>query len=1020
MPVMPLDSRVPAFPVATIEDLIRQHYSLVHGACARQAPGDEVDDCVQAVFQVLLRRWPRASAARSLEAWLLTVARHVCARAQRAQRRRRRHEHRAAIQYVGGAVEEPVSEIAHHLDACLARLPERQRAVLTLLYLCGRSREDTAAALGLRADALRQLCHRGLQRMRELLRRAGAAVPDEAALAAALAATRLASPPTAPPALLQAVGGALSPHALGYLAAVGVVKLLVTLALVVTGIAVGIPLLWIRSTPAAAPAVQVPRQRTAAADDAVVGPLGDVAHWSITGASAFAPAAIINALRWDVDLAYAMHPDAPRASFLHLLRARLLDGYHHDGFPDAAVAVTDLGDHLAIRIDEQARYACGAIRIAGSTHAGALRAWLSLGGAPSRQQEQTPVDLPPADRGRLTLQTVPSGDPRVPWVAGDPAPFDPQTIDELQRSVTEFFTTAGYTGTRVSVRVITAPTRLAILDVDVSDEGQRSRLGQLEIRGVDASTERAVRALLATPPGTILDPPLLDTFRERLRATARFTTITIAPAATHADPQPLLVTLVPVRASVPPLPQALSLDEQAAVRVAAAMERWGRGLDDRDGVGVLPLPRLGWLTVAIAPRRRAIALILNAANPRACIGLRISAERVEFDAPHARWSHRLDEHALTTLTFAAHTPPDYDEQAVPRKDWVKLSGLLTFTSRSTRGGLLADLTIDPVSLCVLLHHPAFTVTHPQPDEVVCSSHGVEFAFSTTDPHPLPVLRNPQAGLQWRFVRGGLDACGGEDGNEDCSTTESAAAFIATRQIPTLLAQMGYTSEASVVADLATSAGKHLPAADSLTARLSGFFDDGFPLPASSDPVDAAAAGKRAFALMQYGILSSALPAGCWVTRVSRELFLSLSGYGDHLDRLIATLDQDPSVGPCGCLLIGQVLQAIGHADAARHCAMLGSGRVDAEHWQRDLDLLEPCAGIVADIVGDLAHPENAVALVLGHADGEAVAATRLLRDAGRDRSARLHALGRILWDHGLRDRVRDALLRIASRRGGGF
>ena len=162
---------------AALETLFERHHGVVRMACERQVASADVDDCVQAVFLVLLRKPAQAMRSPVLPAWLLVVARHVCATARRAGRARSRAEQAAAEQapaLVSASVPAPALE---HLDACLAQLPSRQRTVIIQHFLAGATRDEVAAMLGMEIDTVHQHCHRGIARLRLLLRRRGVVVP---------------------------------------------------------------------------------------------------------------------------------------------------------------------------------------------------------------------------------------------------------------------------------------------------------------------------------------------------------------------------------------------------------------------------------------------------------------------------------------------------------------------------------------------------------------------------------------------------------------------------------------------------------------------------------------------------------------------------------------------------------------------------------------------------------------------------------------------------------------------------
>jgi RNA polymerase sigma-70 factor (ECF subfamily) len=160
---------------AALTVLIARHEDLVRRACRRQAPAGDVEDCVQAVFVVLARRPAAAAGSVALAPWLLRVAWHVSNRARRAGERRRRAEAAAAAD---GAARQtaPLPEASEHLDDCLNRLPEQQRAAICLHFLSSLSPEDVAARLGTSRDNAYKLITRGLSTLRDLLARRGVAI----------------------------------------------------------------------------------------------------------------------------------------------------------------------------------------------------------------------------------------------------------------------------------------------------------------------------------------------------------------------------------------------------------------------------------------------------------------------------------------------------------------------------------------------------------------------------------------------------------------------------------------------------------------------------------------------------------------------------------------------------------------------------------------------------------------------------------------------------------------------------
>lgn len=172
--------------------LVARHHGLVLAVCRRQAPPEEIDDCVQAVFLVLSRRPDAARKVPVLEAWLLRVALLVCRKGRRGRIRRLRAE-RAAAEGPASTRPEESPEALGHLDECLHRLPVRQREALCLHYLAGLDAADVAARLGTSRDQVYLLVHRGLAGLRALFVRRGFAVGN--ATLVAMLSTDLAAAP---------------------------------------------------------------------------------------------------------------------------------------------------------------------------------------------------------------------------------------------------------------------------------------------------------------------------------------------------------------------------------------------------------------------------------------------------------------------------------------------------------------------------------------------------------------------------------------------------------------------------------------------------------------------------------------------------------------------------------------------------------------------------------------------------------------------------------------------------------
>ncbi len=151
------------------EALLYRHGAMVRNVC-RQMLFDphDVDDAVQAVFLVLVRKARTVRIDGSLGPWLYAVAGRVAARA-RANRRKRwaRECQTGEMPETSYASTEDASEIPRVLHDELGRLPERLRSPLVLCYFEGMTHDLAARQLDCPVGTVRSR----LARARSLLHR---------------------------------------------------------------------------------------------------------------------------------------------------------------------------------------------------------------------------------------------------------------------------------------------------------------------------------------------------------------------------------------------------------------------------------------------------------------------------------------------------------------------------------------------------------------------------------------------------------------------------------------------------------------------------------------------------------------------------------------------------------------------------------------------------------------------------------------------------------------------------------
>lgn len=162
---------------AAFASLVGRHGPLVAGVCRRiLGSGQDADDAVQAVFLVLARTAKRLRHA-PLAPWMHRVAQRIARRLARQRSRRRRQEEPVSALAAHLAAEVPTEEelapLAMHLDDALAGLPARERDLLVLCYLQGRSQREAAAELGLPVGSASRLVEQGLTHLRRALGRHG-------------------------------------------------------------------------------------------------------------------------------------------------------------------------------------------------------------------------------------------------------------------------------------------------------------------------------------------------------------------------------------------------------------------------------------------------------------------------------------------------------------------------------------------------------------------------------------------------------------------------------------------------------------------------------------------------------------------------------------------------------------------------------------------------------------------------------------------------------------------------------
>lgn len=144
--------------------LYERYSRTIHGVVLANVPFSEVDDIVQDVFLVAMRKLPSLREPGAFAGWLIAIARH---RATDFYRRSRPTEE---LPPDAGAMHADEGEARAALEA-IRSLPEAYRETLMLRLVEGMTGPEIAARTGLTPASVRVNLHRGMKQLREKLGR---------------------------------------------------------------------------------------------------------------------------------------------------------------------------------------------------------------------------------------------------------------------------------------------------------------------------------------------------------------------------------------------------------------------------------------------------------------------------------------------------------------------------------------------------------------------------------------------------------------------------------------------------------------------------------------------------------------------------------------------------------------------------------------------------------------------------------------------------------------------------------
>ena len=153
---------------AAYRDFLDEAAGRLRGFFARRiGRNDELEDLVQECLMAMHDKRDTLDPGRPVAPWMYAIARYKLADWWRRAGRER------PFPDENTASTETVSTAPHDVAALMSRLPSSQAKAIQLTKIKGLSGEEAANVLGIGASAVKVRVHRGLARLRQLVRESG-------------------------------------------------------------------------------------------------------------------------------------------------------------------------------------------------------------------------------------------------------------------------------------------------------------------------------------------------------------------------------------------------------------------------------------------------------------------------------------------------------------------------------------------------------------------------------------------------------------------------------------------------------------------------------------------------------------------------------------------------------------------------------------------------------------------------------------------------------------------------------
>jgi RNA polymerase sigma factor (sigma-70 family) len=193
---------------AAFTELVQRHLPLVYSVALRYTGNDrDAQDVAQAVFIILARKAGSLRDKTLLPGWLYETTRFTAARLLRGNMRRRAREQEAYMQSTLNetGTGDAWKQLAPYLESAMARLKERDRALLVLRFYQNKTGSETAALMGIRENTLHKRVTRALEKLRMVLAKSGVMLSGQE-VAGAISSSSIQAVPAALAKSITAAG----------------------------------------------------------------------------------------------------------------------------------------------------------------------------------------------------------------------------------------------------------------------------------------------------------------------------------------------------------------------------------------------------------------------------------------------------------------------------------------------------------------------------------------------------------------------------------------------------------------------------------------------------------------------------------------------------------------------------------------------------------------------------------------------------------------------------------------------